>query len=458
MHESSIISVYFYLFLSILFNHSAQATASQKVINKETEVWAESLAEKKQAIVRVYRPNIGQSTGFFVGDSETLVINAQMLHIFSPQLYTQKQDRLSKIQSIKKLDTELLSFPNISHLNTITVVYKKGSILKLEVTGIALSGKDNLAVLKVKGYTGPFLQISNSLSHKDSEFYVMGFHSENLTVIKGRNVPQKQRPRQITIAGDNLTLNSINGSPVLNKDGQVIGVVTENFLNFIFASRLGHLKSLLETPGLRNASFDELKTIVTTEIKQLYKSAKEGDLWAMYMVGMGVKHVGENVKNKQSVHQSYLESSFWFQRAANHNFSPAQLQLGLLSFFGLGLPVNKKRATFLLQKAAQDSTIARFLLGMMLYDGIGISENKQRALFLLKTAAEQGFLLAQLQLFEIFKNDNSDPANKKKSEFWFKEAQKQNVTLATFGEQAIPDIILQSRIGPTPRRCPKSFQ
>ncbi|MDE0118457.1 MAG: hypothetical protein OXM55_00420 [Bdellovibrionales bacterium] len=471
---------------SILFNHSTQAITSQQLIGQKTEqetkglapTLAKTLAEKEQVFVRIDKPNIGQGSGFFLGNSETLVISTYMLDVFTILLdfigsiesaRTSPRGTLSEVY-IKSVETsftlshvspiiqDVRKFLTASHLETITLIHE-GNILNLEITDIALSIKDNIAVLKVKGYKGPYLQIAKSPVHKDSELYVVGFQSEDLTVINGKNIPQKQRPRQITIAGDQLTLNSINGSPVLNKNGKVVGVVTENFSNFIFANKVGHLTPLYEESSFREVSVDELKTRVTTEIKQLYKSAKEGDLWAMYMIGMGLKYKAENTRHDEiRAHQIYRSSSFWFQRAADHNLSPAQLQLGLLLYFGLGLPVDKKKAALLFQKAAQDSTIAQFLSGLMQHNSADLPENKKNVLFLIKKAAEQGFLLAQLLLLEIFMSDKKDPKSTEKAAFWLREAKKQNVTLATFGEKAIPDIISQSRLLFSPSRCSGGFE
>ncbi|MDE0518498.1 MAG: hypothetical protein OXH36_02935, partial [Bdellovibrionales bacterium] len=216
------LSVYFYLFFSLLFSHSTKATASQKVI--EPEDGFTSLEEKNKAVVRVHKSHIGQGSGFFIGDSETLVISTYMLDVFTllSNIDSSEQPRGNSLNSHlregleipvllksnhSKSSEDLRQFLIASHLKTIAVIHE-GNILNLRITGIALSSKDSIAVLKVKGYTGPYLQISDSLIHKDSEFYAASVQSKELTVIKGRNIPQKQRPRQISCAGYQLTLNS----------------------------------------------------------------------------------------------------------------------------------------------------------------------------------------------------------------------------------------------------------
>ena len=456
------ISVYFYLFLSILFGYSKQGTAAKKTAVQEVEAFALPIEEKKQAVVKIHKPNIGPSSGFFVGDSETLVINTYMLDIFATYFNTEALSTSPisshlKSSTEKKSNTNLLKFPITPHLKTITIIHE-GSTLNLKINGVALSGKDNIAVLKVKGYTGPFLKISNSPVHKDNELYVIGFPFEDFTIIKGRNIFQKHRPRQIAIAGNKLTSNSINGSPVLDRDGHIVGIVTEHFSNFIFASKVQHLTPLLRKDSLRNTNPDAVTQKVTEEIEQFYRKAKQGDTWAQYMIGMGIKYKADNL-DEANAYKEYKKAAFWFQQAANKDLSPAQLQMGLLLYFGLGLPSDRKEATLSFQKAAPDSAIAQLQFGLMLYNGIGIAENKQYALFLFKKAAEQGLLLAQLQLFEIFKNDNSDPANKEKAAFWFREARKQNVNLAKFGEAAIQEVISQSRlVSVNPSRCQIGFE
>ena len=455
------ISVYFYLFLSILFGYSKQGIASKKTAVQEAETFTLPVEEKKQAVVKIYKPNVGQGSGFFIGDNKTLVINAHMLDIFATYfnteaLSTSRTASHVKSGTEKKSNIDLLPFPITPHLKTITIIHE-GNILNLEIKGVAVSGKDNIAVLKVEGYTGPFLKVSKSPVHKNNELYVIGFPFEDFTIIKGRNIFQKHRPRQMTIAGNKLTSNGINGSPVFNREG-VVGIVTESFSNFIFASKVQHLTPLLMEDSLRNTNPDTAAQKVTEEIKQLHRKAEQGDTWAQYMIGMGIKYKADNL-DEAHAHKEYKKASFRFQRAANRGLSPAQLQMGLLLYFGLGLPSDKKEAALSFQKAAQDSAIAQLLFGLMLYNGIGIAQNIQYALFLFQKAAEQGLLLAQLQLFEIFKNDNSDPANKKKAEFWFQEARKQNVTLARDGEAAIPEIIAQSRlVHVIPSRCQRGFR
>ena len=99
----------------------------------------------------------------------------------------------------------------------------------------------------------------------------------------------------------------------------------------------------------------------------------------MYNTGDGV----ETDKNK---------AIYWYTKAAEQGYGPAQINLGLMYSAGDGVETDKNKAIYWFRKAAsQGFREAQYSLGEMTYRGDGVDVDEREALKLFKEAAKNGF-------------------------------------------------------------------
>ncbi|TCV89006.1 tetratricopeptide repeat protein [Sulfurirhabdus autotrophica] len=82
------------------------------------------------------------------------------------------------------------------------------------------------------------------------------------------------------------------------------------------------------------------------KVKQLIKSAQEGDINAQFNLGV-LYFEGKDVP------QNYLEAAKWYGRAADQGDKQAQFNLGLMCYRGIGIPQNYLYAYELFTLAAE---------------------------------------------------------------------------------------------------------
>ena len=169
-----------------------------------------------------------------------------------------------------------------------------------------------------------------------------------------------------------------SGGPVLNTAGEVIGITVSSVRDgqdLTFAIPANYLAKLLEGPlpaEPLSTSKDDAGAILS--------------LGLMYYYGTGVP-------------QSYAEAARWLQRAADQEQAEAQSMLGTMYYFGEGVPQNHLEASRLFRRAAeQGNSDARRWLGTLYYHGTGVPQSNAEAARWLRFAADQGDAEAQSKL------------------------------------------------------------
>lgn len=93
---------------------------------------------------------------------------------------------------------------------------------------------------------------------------------------------------------------------------------------------------------------------------------------------------------------------FFYERAAEAGFVPAQLNAAFMYLEGDGIPRDYKKASFWLHLAAvAGEPIAQYNLGVMFEKGLGVSRDLPRAMGWYALAARQGHSMALARLAEL---------------------------------------------------------
>jgi TPR repeat protein len=126
-----------------------------------------------------------------------------------------------------------------------------------------------------------------------------------------------------------------------------------------------------------------------TDLKKLFESAEQGDVWAPYE--LGVKYYFE-----QGVCQDYKKAVYWFEKAAKVA-AMAPYYLGEIYYYGKGRVFQnyKKAANWYKIAANDDIKWAQAQLGDMYYFGDGVTQNYKLAYVWESLAAANGIETAK---------------------------------------------------------------
>jgi TPR repeat protein len=166
----------------------------------------------------------------------------------------------------------------------------------------------------------------------------------------------------------------------------------------------------------------------------VFAKAKAGDPAAEYRVGWHYEHPdaiwGEGFTESGSSPHDYAQAAFWYRKAAEQGYAPAQYDLGDLYLFGNGVPVDYEQGILWFGKAAeQGDSAAQFKLGEIYWKGEYAPKNYALAASSYRKAAERGNPDGQAVLAELYEDGRGVPQNYSEAYFWMSLAAA-NVELA----------------------------
>jgi TPR repeat protein len=156
------------------------------------------------------------------------------------------------------------------------------------------------------------------------------------------------------------------------------------------------------------------KNNLNNDIAFLTKLAEQGDMKAQ--TDLGTVYV-----NKKS--PDYTKAIYWYNKAAQQNYAPAQFNLGLIHAHGEGGIKDLKRAREYYYKAAsQGFASAQINLGGLLINGIGGNIDYDQALDLFTKAAKSNNPVAMYNLGHIYHSGLGRPKDDIQAARWYIKA------------------------------------
>ncbi len=339
------------------FSASIKIQSNSKIlIEPFSTAFSEELINKAQIAKAVWRI-IGEKssgTGFFISKNK-IVTNAHV------------------VQSAKDAEE-------------ITIV-QEGNPRRLKVKKIVrLSIRYDLALLEVDGVVSDFLSLpEDPLNY--SNVYALGYPKGQFQEIRQTGVLKED-----SFFSDNSDTGGASGSPVLNEDHQLVGVLHGGIYNYNIFIGLETLKSFIK---------DEY-FLCEGNIQESFKSLIESFEKNPQEVKSGKDSF--NISEHLSARGDLPRAKWWMEKATQQGYAPAQFRLAWMYDKGEGVEKDIQRAIKLLEKAAQQGYApAQFRLAWMYDKGEGVKKDIQRAIKLLEKAAQQGFDPAKTILDKVFK-------------------------------------------------------
>ena len=334
------------------------------------------------------------------------------------------------------------------------ILSQEGNPRKLRVRRIiSLWALHDLAILETEQGVSDYLSLSEeAIPQQKEDLYMIGYPEGSFKIMKRTGNFLYQHNDFYIITCNHSELSGASGSPVLNKQGQVLGVHFQGIENFSNTIKISHLRDLFEQKrGLSCGNLNP-KSCVEKEMKNLKNLAKRGQALAQFNLAI-MYHMEKNLSKatyywyKKAAKQDHAIAQFnlarmydhgkevekdlskavyWFEQAARQGYVPAQFNLAIMYDRGEGIEKNLSQAVYWYEQAAnQGHRTAQFSLAVMYYKGEGAEKDIPKAVYWFEQAAHQSHREAQVKLAIMYHTGEEVKKDIPKAVYWFEQAAHQ---------------------------------
>lgn len=273
---------------------------------------------------------------------------------------------------------------------------------------VAVSTLYNLVLMETKESMDSYFHLENKAPLDDETIFIPAYLSQAFKNIQNTGLVFYRDSQLFSFPVNEFLPYGANGSPVLNKEGELVGVLSSVFnIHIINATPLNILKAFIKGElGSICDKFPSVKACIGEDIKHLKRLAEQGDAFAQYTLShMHLDGTGV-LKDKT---QSFLLT----KNSEEQDYIPAKMALGIYYHRGIGVKRDFKKAFDLLQQLAnKGNPLAQFMLGDMYEEGLGTEQDFEQALYWYQKAEKRGFLPAlseQAEMYARGKGVTQDP-------------------------------------------------
>ena len=292
---------------------------------------------------------------------------------------------------------------------------------------VAVSALYDLVLIETQETSQNYLTLSESKVKADDDLFIIGYPEEILTRVKKTGKINYEDASNFSFPVNHSNLHGASGSPVLNDQGQIIGVLYRVDTNLAFAIKINSLKKFIAGDMRQNCKAISFKNCLKKEIENLKALAEQGFTRAQYYLGY-LYYLGKNVP------QNYKQAVHWLQKAARQGSTEAQQHLAFIYYYGeKGVPKNYNLALDWLKQAAEQGLAPAQLYLAVMYDNEKeVSQNLKLVFYWTEQAALQGFAEAQFNLGRMYYYGGRFPQNYKLAFEWFQKSALQGNVQAQY--------------------------
>ena len=219
---------------------------------------------------------------------------------------------------------------------------------------IRISAALDLALLETKETVSSYLDLRENPLEPTEDIQITGYPINSFGIPALRTVEKTGKIIPFHGGGigfltNHMPLRGASGSPLLNSQGKVSGVLYAKMANFAIAVTGEDLKSFIEGEKGSECN-DNLKDCVKKDMELLYQSAKQGNILSQRRMGFlmyrhkklqRIKHRLQLIAQNSPQRFQHLvkfitkkpspEFYFWLEKAAHNNDPQSQYMMGAIS-------------------------------------------------------------------------------------------------------------------------------
>ena len=190
---------------------------------------------------------------------------------------------------------------------------------------VALSALYDLALLETEENVTDYLSIVGSYVEQSEKLSVFGYPRGVLKNLKKIGSVLDEDSYFYTFPVNYSKLRGLSGSPVLNENGEVVGVISTGNINIAIAIKAKFLQEFIAGKEATNCSHMRAKICLQKDIEAIKNLSDTGGAYVqhtlvrMYLEGIGVE------KDEEKAFE-------WYEKSAKLNYAPAQNNLSWMYF------------------------------------------------------------------------------------------------------------------------------
>ena len=241
-----------------------------------------------------------------------------------------------------------------------------------------------------------FLSLREALPEPDENLFITAYPKGTFTRIKKTGNIFYEDSQYYAFSVNRSVLSGASGSPVLDEQGQIIGVVHAALNNFLYIIKVDYLREFIAgNVGMKCLDFDSdedmefsvARTCVREEIENLKELAEEESI----SVPFYSPRIFMMLSNLD-IDQLFL----WRKNSAEQNHALSQYSLGVMYSKGEGVDQDLDQAfQWMRRSAEQGYAPSQHILGAMYYKGNGVAQDRKQAFHWIRRSAEQSYAPAQ---------------------------------------------------------------
>ncbi|PKC66208.1 hypothetical protein RhiirA1_460010 [Rhizophagus irregularis] len=208
--------------------------------------------------------------------------------------------------------------------------------------------------------------------------------------------------------------------------------VTKMSIKFIEFINIDSLIAFLIEKHDKGITFEQIQQLISKQILQTNQATDRFVKWLLknqnqskYIWFFGLFYYYNILLEKNSS----IKAFELFSKAANDNYSIAQVYLAKCYYDGYGTEDNYYLAFYWYQKSVENgSIIGQFYLGNCYEFGIGTEENEKKSVYFYKVAARNGNVIAKLYLANCYRLGKGIEKNEIKAFKYYETLAKQEIS------------------------------
>ncbi|MCY4523418.1 MAG: bifunctional trypsin-like peptidase domain-containing/SEL1-like repeat protein, partial [Halobacteriovoraceae bacterium] len=195
----------------------------------------------------------------------------------------------------------------------------------------------DIALLEIENYKGPVLQLED-VKDEDENYYLatyqgLSFHITDMSFIHSDTMLDDIPFHQFSYDARDIHMNGSSGSPVLNNEGKVVGMISWGSERIVYVVKSEKIRELLDSTREEGFKLWQANKSIKRKMDELIISANtQNDFNAQFFLGQkffeGERYAGVAMDKN---HEAALS---WFGKAAEQGHCIALYMLGHLHFNG----------------------------------------------------------------------------------------------------------------------------